>query len=244
MSTKTPNYNLTKPSDKDFYDINVHNGNMDIIDAELKNLNNNKAPSGFGLGDVGKELKESYKNLCHKGGGFYQIINSSDSPDNTNEWLGVIQNIRSTTAGLETGAQLAFYDWYVNNPKMYFRTLLKGEPSDWVEILHTGNIEKHTPSGVEVLSYKGTGTYGVENKCSVTFAKKPKMLMILDLNYDERHHILVPYGVPSIAVRYTDSVSRILYFNYSDKTISWYSENGENEQRNVSGHTTFVIGLG
>ena len=37
---KTINYNLTKPSDEDFYSIGVHNDNMDIIDGELKNLNN------------------------------------------------------------------------------------------------------------------------------------------------------------------------------------------------------------
>lgn len=36
MANKTTNYNLTKPLPEDFYDINVHNANMDIIDAELK----------------------------------------------------------------------------------------------------------------------------------------------------------------------------------------------------------------
>lgn len=36
MANKTPNYNLIKPSADDFYNIDVPNGNMDIIDAELK----------------------------------------------------------------------------------------------------------------------------------------------------------------------------------------------------------------
>ena len=36
MANKTTNYNLTKPLPEEFYDINVHNDNMDIIDAELK----------------------------------------------------------------------------------------------------------------------------------------------------------------------------------------------------------------
>lgn len=36
MSTQTANYHLTKPEDNDYYDIGVPNGNMDIIDTELK----------------------------------------------------------------------------------------------------------------------------------------------------------------------------------------------------------------
>lgn len=36
MATKTPNYNLVKPELNDFADIRVLNGNMDIIDAQLK----------------------------------------------------------------------------------------------------------------------------------------------------------------------------------------------------------------
>lgn len=36
MATKTPNYNLVKPELNDFADIRVLNGNMDIIDEQLK----------------------------------------------------------------------------------------------------------------------------------------------------------------------------------------------------------------
>lgn len=35
MAEKTTNYGLTKPLPEEFYDINVHNNNMDIIDEEL-----------------------------------------------------------------------------------------------------------------------------------------------------------------------------------------------------------------
>lgn len=37
MANKTTNYGLTKPLPEEFYDINVQNNNMDIIDTELKN---------------------------------------------------------------------------------------------------------------------------------------------------------------------------------------------------------------
>lgn len=36
MATNTPNYNLVKPELNDFADIRVLNGNMDIIDTQLK----------------------------------------------------------------------------------------------------------------------------------------------------------------------------------------------------------------
>ena len=35
-TTTTKNYNLVKPDVMDFYDIDVQNANMDIIDDELK----------------------------------------------------------------------------------------------------------------------------------------------------------------------------------------------------------------
>lgn len=38
MATNTDNYSLTKPSTEDFYDIEVQNENMEIIDRELKEL--------------------------------------------------------------------------------------------------------------------------------------------------------------------------------------------------------------
>jgi hypothetical protein len=40
MANKTTNYGLTKPLQTEFYDIDVHNANMDIIDTQLKNINN------------------------------------------------------------------------------------------------------------------------------------------------------------------------------------------------------------
>ena len=36
MATKTTNYGLTKPDGADFYDVDVQNDNMDIIDKQMK----------------------------------------------------------------------------------------------------------------------------------------------------------------------------------------------------------------
>lgn len=39
MATNTTNYNLVKPDQTDFYDVDDFNGNADIIDAQLKSIN-------------------------------------------------------------------------------------------------------------------------------------------------------------------------------------------------------------
>lgn len=43
MATQTTNYNLTKPAASDYYDVEDFNGNADIIDAALKDLQDKKA---------------------------------------------------------------------------------------------------------------------------------------------------------------------------------------------------------
>lgn len=39
MATNTTNYNLVKPSENEYYDININNSNLDIIDTEIKKIN-------------------------------------------------------------------------------------------------------------------------------------------------------------------------------------------------------------
>ena len=52
MANKTTNYNLTKPLPSEFYDIEVHNSNMDIIDEELKALDSASASAKTTLVDA------------------------------------------------------------------------------------------------------------------------------------------------------------------------------------------------
>lgn len=40
MAGSTTNYGLTKPATGEAYDVNVPNGNMDIVDRELKRVDN------------------------------------------------------------------------------------------------------------------------------------------------------------------------------------------------------------
>ena len=47
MPNYTTNYNLKKPLQEEFYNIEDHNGNMDIIDAELKKLSEMEVEGDF-----------------------------------------------------------------------------------------------------------------------------------------------------------------------------------------------------
>lgn len=67
MADKTTNYNLIKPTPDEFYDIEVFNENADIIDAELKKLNDNKVDKiegkGLSANDYTDEEKEKLENI-------------------------------------------------------------------------------------------------------------------------------------------------------------------------------------
>ena len=67
MADKTTNYNLIKPIPDEFYDIEVFNENVDIIDAELKKLNDNKVDKiegkGLSANDYTDEEKEKLENI-------------------------------------------------------------------------------------------------------------------------------------------------------------------------------------
>lgn len=57
MAEKTTNFNLTKPSPEDFYDVNVQNENMDIIDEQLKGLHDNVDSVGGQLGTLNESVE-------------------------------------------------------------------------------------------------------------------------------------------------------------------------------------------
>lgn len=87
MATKTTNYGLTKPDGADFYDVDVQNDNMDIIDKQMKaNANdiaqlNSDTASDFRINANGN-LK-TYLNMF-KVGKELIIMGSIDVPF---EWL-------------------------------------------------------------------------------------------------------------------------------------------------------------
>ena len=214
------------------------------ITSDERTAWNNKASNGHGLGVTAESLDNiSFANAMQQGGGFYQVSTNEDTPLNTNEWLSLIQTTRNKEGNPPTGAQLAFYDFNSLRPTMWFRTMLSGSATPWVEMLHSGNIANHTSaSPVDVLSYTGDGTtYGADNKNEITFTKKPNLVVLLDLTKSGEHQLIFPYGVPNVAVYSTDG-DKNLHLSYSGNTMSWYSDSVA-LQRNEA-HKYWVIGIG
>lgn len=70
MATKTTNYRLTKPDGADFYDVDVQNDNMDIIDKQMKANANDIAQlnSDYDTIIVGTSVSTVSQTISHYGG--------------------------------------------------------------------------------------------------------------------------------------------------------------------------------
>ena len=174
MANKTTNYKLTKPTADDFYNVDVPNGNMDIIDAELKKLDDGKASSNHGLGTKPKAYGYTdCKELIQHGCGFYQIDEANDRPTETDSaWKPMIQLGAIANDGKEYGVQLLMSQNDANGTNMWMRRVTNGKSHDWVTMIHTGNATSLLPFlKIANGSYVGTGgkTY------KFTFDFQPKI---------------------------------------------------------------------
>lgn len=61
MAEQTPNYGLTKPDSEDFYDVEVQNSNMDIIDGALKDSEKQLTEH---FADYNQKIKQLNKGRC------------------------------------------------------------------------------------------------------------------------------------------------------------------------------------
>ena len=80
--SNTPNYNLNKPAQTDFYDVDVQNENMDKIDTALSNKVDKVSGKGLSANDYTTTDKNKVGNL----------------PDNTNTELGKKANATDLTS--------------------------------------------------------------------------------------------------------------------------------------------------
>ena len=70
MATKTTSYGLTKPDGADFYDVDVQNDNMDIIDKQMKANANDIAQLNSDLKDA---LVTQYAELNGTGNNYFYV---------------------------------------------------------------------------------------------------------------------------------------------------------------------------
>ena len=240
----TINYKLKKPTPEDWYNIQDHNDNMDIVDAELKKLNDGKAPSGHGLGKRAEGQTMDFKTALQLGGGFYHIGNATDSPLGRGDWLSLIQTARMIAEGDETGAQLVFYDFDRNQPKMWFRTLLSGNVSDWFEMLHTGNLSTLNISKFSCGSRAGTNKYGENNPTILTFDFVPRaLIMSYSVNGNARKLLLWIEGMSAFHALSTNESIYSPTVKRDGNVISWYANN-EAAQLNDYGSNLWFMAIG
>lgn len=251
----TTHYKLKKPAATDFYNIQDHNDNMDIVDAELKKLNDGKAPSGHGLGGIpDPNAKTTFRSVMKKGCGFYQVNDAEDNPVGRNGWMSMLQFPRIATANSETGVQLVAADDEAN-PQMWIRAMQMGTVGKWYEIIHTGNLPNYANTRIQSNSYVGTGVGGESVPNRLTFEFVPK-LVIVSAPANEGGKIIAINGQSSVelvdcgAANVDTSNIANIYLTWSGKTVSWYVTYGSNNEKrstyqlNRSGVTYHWVAFG
>ena len=101
-------------------------------------------------------------------------------------------------------------------------------------------------------SYTGTGTYGSNNKNSLTFDGKPKLLIVsstVTSAYGGRHtypQLIFVYGESGDIASLITSGSEVFSsatVSGSGNTVSWYSADAAAQQLNVSGTKYYYIAI-
>lgn len=112
---------------------------------------------------------------------------------------------------------------------------------------------------VQVVSYVGTGTYGADNPCSLTFDFPPKVVMFLrgykkgsnqfgflTASHNTDNKVVTPESLTTTYTRYNGFGGNFgSYAKKSEdgKTIFWYNED-TSTQGNNSGYTYYFLALG
>ena len=102
---------------------------------------------------------------------------------------------------------------------------------------------------IQTGSYVGTGTYGVNNPCSLTFGFSPSILIISGVLKSKSTSIS---GIGSVIMNisyghYGESYAEYSISGIVEKTenqVQWYSDNAASEQMNTLDSNYYYIALG
>ena len=153
MADYTPNYNLKKPSQDDFFDVDDFNGNSDIIDTALNN-----------------KLNTDFSNISGGGGGVVPITAGGTGAATASEALsnlGAFSSNGGTIAGnvkLKTssnyGCALTFGDSNYVQIK---------EPTNNTMEINANKINLAITSGIQYLTVSSSITSGVTTNQKTVF---------------------------------------------------------------------------
>ena len=94
---------------------------------------------------------------------------------------------------------------------------------------------------IQTGSYVGTGTYGADNPCSLTFSFKIKLVVLGTIGYG--HGYIFPYD-SSTGIWIGDTNPNTMKLIWSNFGIEYYHRKGADDQANRLDNTYSYIGLG
>ena len=123
-------------------------------------------------------------------------------------------------------------------------------PNDAFQQIKTliDNVQTSTNSKAKIQtgSYVGTGTYGENNPCSLTFDFEPKFLMVQSSNTRVAWFMGAVGAYPSdtyLNPPYSHDSEAKLYIKRSGKTVYWYNSTGPNEQLNYLNANYYYVAI-
>lgn len=101
---------------------------------------------------------------------------------------------------------------------------------------------------IETGSYTGTGTYGTDNRNSLTFGFVPQLVIIIEDYYSsgtfQLHYGIFANGARSGIMAYTGGNGAALILSWSDSTMTWYNASSAANQLNASGRPYAYVAIG
>lgn len=128
-------------------------------------------------------------------------------------------------------------------------------PNDAFQQIKTliDNVQTSTNSKARIQtgSYVGTGTYGKNNPCSLTFDFPPKIVFVFRTSdrYQSSHndgygrYVMNIFAFGGFKIK-TGSGSTDINYSISGNKLSWYSDSDSEGQINYSNETYGYIGIG
>lgn len=163
MPEYTTNFNLEKPLQNEYFDIDIQNGNMDIIDSELKNTNiridelaSNEvekgaskigihdADSNFIATDVEGALSELFTNVSNGKNSIATAITDVDNslnPSGSDTFTQLADTIKNISIGKKFANGTLYVGGASNNALV---TGLDFKPNVVLVARHSGNGDYHT----------------------------------------------------------------------------------------------------
>ena len=162
MAEKTTNFGLTKPLPEEFYDVGVQNGNMDIIDAKLKELESGDiTPESIGALPIEHEHLvatdlQVWLDAQTKSKMVTVYQDCTNMPMNNRSFIGILQ---CAWGGDWKSIRLLC----VNNGFSYEKVFLNGTWTNWKEIADASKflpLTGGTPSGSKIYFNDGMADVG------------------------------------------------------------------------------------